>query len=73
MDLTQIQHVIEDLPAAEQTALAAWIVDRDQARWDEEIERDFSSGGAGMELLDGVKKQVSDGLSRPLSQGRPRR
>jgi len=73
VDLTQIQHVIEDLPAAEQTVLAAWIVDRDRARWDEEIERDFSVGGAGMELLDRVKKQVSDGLSRPLSQGRPGR
>ena len=73
MDLTQIQHVIEDLPAAEQTALVAWIVDRDRARWDEEIERDFSSGGAVMDLLDRVKQQVSDGLSRPLSQGRPGR
>ena len=41
MNLTQIQHVIEELPAEEQTALAAWIVDRDRARWDEEIERDF--------------------------------
>jgi len=73
VDLTQIQHVIEDLPAAEQAALAAWIVDRDRTRWDEEIERDFSSGGAGMELLERAKKQVNDGLSRPLSQGRPRR
>jgi hypothetical protein len=73
MNLTQIQQVIEELAAEEQTALAAWIVDRDRARWDEEIERDFSPGGAGMELLDRVKKQVSDGLSRPLSKGRPRR
>jgi hypothetical protein len=64
MNLTQIQQVIEELPAGEQTALAAWIVDRDRARWDEETERDFSPGGAGMELLDRVKKQVSDGLSR---------
>ena len=53
------------------TALAAWIVDRDRGRWDEEIERDFSPGGAGMELLDRVRKQVSDGLSRPFSEGRP--
>ena len=30
MNLTQIQHVIEELPAGEQTALAAWIVDRDR-------------------------------------------
>jgi hypothetical protein len=32
MNLTQIQHVIEELPAEEQTALAAWIVDRDRLR-----------------------------------------
>jgi hypothetical protein len=73
VDLTQIQHVIEDLPAAQQTALAAWIVDRDRSHWDEEIERDFSPGGTGMELVDRVKKQVSDGLSRPLSAGRTRK
>jgi len=73
VDLAQIQHAIVELPADEQTALAAWIVDRDRARWDEEIERDFSPGGAGMELLDRVKKQVRDGLSRPLSEGLPRR
>jgi hypothetical protein len=73
MNLAEIQHVIEELPAEEQTELAAWIVGRDRARWDEEIERDFSLGGAGMELLDRVKKQVSDGLSRPLSEGRSRR
>ena len=73
MDLAQIQHAIEELPLEEQTALAAWIVDRDRARWDEQIERDFSPGGAGMELLDCVKKQVSEGLSRPFSEGPPKR
>jgi hypothetical protein len=71
VDLAQIQHVIEELPPEDQAALAAWIVDRDLAGWDEEIERDFSPGGAGMELLDKVKKQVRDGLSRPLSEGPP--
>ena len=73
MDLTQIQHAIVELPAEDQTALAAWIVDRDRARWDEEIERDFSPGGAGMELLERVRKQVRGGLSQPLSESRPRR
>lgn len=73
MDVAQIQHVIEELPPEEQTALAAWMVDRDRARWDAEIERHFSPGGAGMELLDRVKNQVSGGLSRPLSEGCPRR
>jgi hypothetical protein len=73
VDLTQIQHAIVELPAEDQTALAAWIVDRDRARWDEEIERDFSPGGAGMELLERVRKQVRGGLSQPLSESRPRR
>jgi hypothetical protein len=71
MDLAQIQHVIEKLPAEDQTALAGWIVDRDRARWDEEIEQDFSPGGAKMGLLDKVKQRVRQGLSRPLSEGRP--
>ncbi len=71
MDLAQIQHAIAELPEEEQTALAAWIVERDRDRWDNEIERDFSPGGAGMALLERVKKQVGEGLSRPLADGRP--
>ncbi|HUD99762.1 MAG TPA: hypothetical protein VMR62_09330 [Bryobacteraceae bacterium] len=71
MDLAQIQHAIAELPSEEQTALAAWIVERDRVRWDKEIERDFSPGGAGMALLERVKKKVGEGLSRPLSDGRP--
>jgi len=73
MDLTHFQQVIEELSVEEQAALAGWIVSRDRSRWDEEIELDFSPGGAGMELLDRVKNQVRDGLSRPLSDGPPRR
>jgi hypothetical protein len=62
-----------ELPVEEQTALAAWIVDQDRARWDEEIERDFSPGRVGMEPLDRVKKQVRDGQSRPFSERSPLR
>ena len=56
MNLTEIQHILEELSAEEQTAFAAWIGDRDRARWDEEIQRDFSPGGAGMELLNSMKR-----------------
>ena len=73
MDLVHIQHVIEELPAEDQTALAAWLADRDRTRWDDEIQHDFSPGGAGMELLDKVKQRVTEGLSRPLSDGPPSR
>jgi hypothetical protein len=44
MDLTEIQHAIEELPKDQQDALAAWIAERDQAGWEAEIERDLSPG-----------------------------
>ena len=51
MDLTEIQHAIEELPKEQQAALTNWLADRDQAEWDAEIERDFSPGGDGRTLL----------------------
>ncbi len=70
MDLPEIQKVIEQLPEDQQTALASWVAERDLARWDEQIERDFSPGGAGMHWLDQVKAQVKKGESRPMSERR---
>ena len=70
MDLAEIQHAIEDLPEDQRTALASWVAERDRAHWDEQIARDFSPGGAGMEWLERVKRQVKRGQSRPLSEGR---
>jgi hypothetical protein len=73
MNLTEIQHAIEALPAEQQASLADWPSERDHQRWDLELERDFSQTGAGMALLDGVRAQVERGESRPLSEGRPLR
>jgi len=72
MELTEIQRVIERLPEDQQASLASWMASRDNARWDAELERDFSPGGAGMELLDRVKRDVSKGHSRPFPQVRRR-
>lgn len=72
MDLSEIQHAIEELPQDQQTALAAWLAERDLAQWDAELVTDFSPGGAGMDILDRVRKQVHDGQSRPFSEGRRR-
>ena len=68
MNLTQIQHEIEQLPEDQRMRLVAWLAQHDNAIWDEEIESDFSSGGAGMELLEQVKIQVQNGRSFPLSK-----
>jgi hypothetical protein len=72
MTLAEIQHAIEELPEDEQTELATWVAERYHPGWDEQIERDFSPGGAGMELLQHVKEQVQKGESRPFAAGRRR-
>ena len=73
MDLREIQSVIEGLPAEQQQKLLDWLTERDLQRWDDQIEQDFSGDGAGMELLDRVKRQVEHGHSAPMSEGRNRR
>ena len=73
MNLTEIQHAIEALPAEQQSSLAVWLSERDRLKWDLELEQDFSPGGAGMALLDRVRAQVGRGASKPMSQGRERR
>ena len=66
MTFAEIQRAIEDLAEDEQTKLATWMAERDRAAWDAEIQRDFSTGGAGSALLENVRQQVDRGESRPL-------
>jgi hypothetical protein len=73
MDIAGIQHEIEALPIEQQTALLNWLSGRDRLQWNSEIERDFSPGGRGVELLDHVKAQVRNGESTPMTRARRRR
>ena len=73
MDLAEIQHAIETLPAEQQIALLSWLAERDRSEWDAQIERDFSVGGTGTPLLDQVKARVRHGDSALMSEGRPHR
>jgi hypothetical protein len=56
-----IKELIEHLPLEEQIALAAWMSERDSKAWDNQIEQDFSPGGAGMELLQEVDAEIEAG------------
>jgi hypothetical protein len=58
MTFSEIQRAIEGLSADDQTRLAKWMADRDRTMWDMEIERDFSTGGAGSRLLETVRQKV---------------
>lgn len=70
MDIGEIQHAIEALPPEQQMTLLDWLADRDRREWDAQIERDFSPGGSGMNLLDRVRAQVRRGESAPMSKDR---
>ena len=72
MTLPEIQRAIEDLSKDEQAKLATWVAERDFAAWDAEIERDFSAGGAGSDLLEKVPKQVRSGKSTACKRSPPR-
>jgi hypothetical protein len=68
MDIGEIQHAIESLSSEQQMTLLDWLAERDRREWDAQIERDFSPGGAGMNLLDGVRAQVRRGESVPVDR-----
>jgi len=70
MTLEAVKKAIEDLPKRKQTALLRWLEKRQDAAWDEEIERDFSPGGRGIPLLEKAKADVRAGKFRPMPAGR---
>jgi len=51
MTLEAIKQAITELPEQEKSSLVAWLNEQDAKAWDNQIEEDFSEGGAGMALL----------------------
>jgi len=73
MDLTEIQHAIEELPKDQQAALAAWIAERGQVEWEAEIERDFSPRRrAGIGFLEEMKADARAESRPPALRCKPR-
>jgi hypothetical protein len=58
------------LSPEQQMTLLDWLAERDRREWDAQIERDFSPGGAGMDLLDQVRSRVRRGGSVPMDKDR---
>jgi hypothetical protein len=70
MDIGEIQQAIEALSPEQQMTLLDWLAERDRREWDAQLERDFSPGGAGMNLLDSVRAEVRRGESLPMQKDR---
>lgn len=70
MTIEALKAAIAHLSAEDTTALAAWVVEHDMQSWDEQIDKDFSSGGKGIEMLDEVQADIRAGKFKPFGEGR---
>jgi hypothetical protein len=61
MTVEAIKELIEHLAPENQSALASWMSERDFKAWDDQIELDFSPGGAGVSLLEQVDSAIEAG------------
>jgi hypothetical protein len=68
MTLEAIKQVIAGLPETDRASLAAWLNEQDARAWDEQIEADFSEGGAGAALLETWDAEIRAGGSVPLEE-----
>ena len=68
MTLEAIKQAITELPELEKTSLVAWLNEQDAKAWDNQIEEDFSEGGAGMALLERWDAEIKAGRSVPLEE-----
>jgi hypothetical protein len=70
MSVDAIKDAIAALPFEERHALAVWLNELDYDAWDKQMVGDFSPGGRGMDLVDKVKREIADGKTAPLQEGR---
>jgi len=68
MTVEAIKEAITELPRAEKTRLAAWLLQQDLEEWDRQIQEDFSPGGRGMALLEEAQADVREGRVEPMDE-----
>jgi hypothetical protein len=70
MTVEAIKKAISTLPPEERHSLASWLNELDYDAWDRRMVRDFSPGGRGMRLVEKVKREIAEGKTIPLDEGR---
>jgi hypothetical protein len=63
-----IKEPIPELGADEKASLTAWLVKQDAAEWDRQMKEDFSTGGAGMALLEEAEADLRAGRIKPMDE-----
>jgi hypothetical protein len=70
MTLEALKQAIAELPAEEESALAAWLHEQETDDWDRQMQKDFSPGGRGVRVLENVTADIRDGKFRPMDEKR---
>jgi hypothetical protein len=68
MTVEAIKDAISGLPEGDRVALAAWLNLQTMDEWDQQMQRDFSSGGRGHHLVEKVKADIRSGKFRPMAE-----
>jgi hypothetical protein len=73
MTFEAIKEAIQHLPNEERRKLAGWFEGIEEVAWDEDIKRDFASGGKGERLAQEIRAGVPESGARPLEEGLAKR
>jgi hypothetical protein len=61
MSLAEIKHAVDMLSPDELAELAAFIRERENTAWDQQIDADFAEGGKLRPVLDEVRDDIREG------------
>jgi len=70
MTMEAIKNAIAALPIEERHSLVSWLNEFEYDAWDKQMVSDFSPGGRGMKLIDKAKREIAEGKTNPLPEGR---
>ena len=70
MTVEAIKDAITALPVEERHCLASWLNELEYDAWDKQMVEDFSTGGRGAALIEMVKREIAEGKTIPLQEGR---
>ena len=63
MTLDALKSEIAKLPQKERAVLAAWLIEKEESAWDEQIKADFESGKLDS-LIRHAERELKDGTIR---------
>ncbi|MGD1095965.1 MAG: hypothetical protein ABSB35_28730 [Bryobacteraceae bacterium] len=69
MTIEAIKDAIVHLSESERKQLADWLEELQEVAWDQQMERDFATGGRGAHLLEAIDRQIDAGNFTSLEKG----